>query len=552
MKKQEYKYIFNLIKPYLLKEVIWLLINITMIGLSLLNPFIVKRIIDVSIGNRDIKSLYMNIAFFVIVLLLSQILITLQTYVATYIGERLLYDLRVGLYQNISHKNMLFFDSRQTGDIMNRILSELPSIVSLMAGTTITVITQIATFLFTLVVMLSLSIPITLLVVGVLPFLWLTIVKYNPKFKEIDTRIMEQFSQISNILQENISNIKVFKYFNTYKFGEIRFSSALHKGIKLRYKFTRLSTKNNNIQTVIYNFPRVVIYLVGGYLAIQGKMSVGGMVAISAYIEQLFSPVRTLSNVSTELQKSIAAFNRYYEITTQSNANEIGSFTLEKIKENIEMKNVSFSYPEKPSMVENLQLTIPVGRMIWLRGDNGTGKSTLGDLLCGILKPQQGYITYDRVKVQDIKIASLKRLISVVSQNTYLFHDTVRNNITLGRRMGDESILQLSRQLKYTDVVLSNQVNLDTVISNGGNNLSGGQRQRIAILRALVGNPQVLILDEVSTFLDNQAKSNLYEYVKNNRDDKIIIIISHEDISFLHCDMVLDLDMEEVAGSRIS
>lgn len=551
MKKHDYKHVYKLLKPYLFKEFIWLLISFMHIMLTLATPYIIKQIIDVSIMNKDLHSLYINIVLYIGVLILSQIVVVIRTLISSYIGERLLYDFRMDLYRNISQKSILFFNDKEVGEITSRVLYELPNIVSLVAGTPIRIITQVSTFIVTLGVMLSINWIITLSVIIVIPFIYLLFKIYNPKFQKIDTLLMEQQAKINNTIQENIINTKIIKYLQRFKYGEYRFSTALHKAIKLRFEYLHLNIKNSNYMAIIYNFPTVVLYSIGGYLVIKGQLSLGSMVAMLSYIANLFSPVTDLVNLNIDLQNSLATLDRYNELILESNENNSGSFALKYIKRGVKIENMTFSYPGKAELFSKVNLTIPLSKVLYLSGSNGTGKSTFIDLMCGILKPDSGCVKYDDIEINNIRKSSLKGLIGIVPQSVYLFNDTVRNNIKLGRNIKDEDIIKLSNELGFNDVVSDEKVNLDTIVSNYGNNLSGGQRQKISILRALIIEHKILILDEVSTFLDKNARDNLFNYLNNNKENKLLVVVSHEDKQYLKEDIVFCFDSKEELEVRV-
>lgn len=543
---KKYKMAYKIIKPYILKQIMALILMISSTILSLLTPFIVKQIIDVSIANRDLNSLYKNIVIFIVIFVITQLLSIIQTYLFTYIGEKILYDLRMNLYRKVSIKDITFFNKVQSGEIMARLLNELPEVGNLFTVTIVSIINQVVTFITTIIIMSYINTTIMLLTLALTPFIYVIIKYYNPKYKQANKMIMEGYSNINNVLHENLYNINLIKSLKIYNYGELRLSRALHKYIKYKYGYLFISTVNAIFLSIIYFIPSLVIIFYGGYLAIKGHLTIGSIVALNSYAEYIFAPIKALTNINIGLQKSLTAFNRYLDIIKDEDDEDNVDkkcINIDGVKKGIDIKALSFSYDKNKDIFKNFNLSVKMGDVVQIKGVNGSGKSTFINLLSGILKPDKGIVTYDDVPVNYIDKCCMRKVLGVVPQNVYLFDDTIRNNINLGKSIPDSIIVELSNQLGFDDVICSNQINLDTIITNNGGNLSGGQRQKICILRALILNADILILDEVSTFLDVNSKQNLYRYLDKNKEDKIIFIISHEKIEQLTSNIVLEFNI---------
>ncbi|WP_029688759.1 ABC transporter ATP-binding protein [Thermoanaerobacter sp. A7A] len=539
MEKEEYKHIYSVLKPYLIKEVIGFFIIILSTIISLLNPYIIKLIIDVAIAKKDTYNLVKYTTVFTGVYALGVILNIIQSYIFTYIGEKVLYDLRLNLYKSVMDKEITFFNEKQTGEVMSRILNELPDVVNLFVGTFINIITQVATLVIAFTIMFTINKEITIISILVTPLIYIVLRYYNPIFRNINLGFMQINSKINNVLHENISNIKVIKYLNTYKFAQRRFSIVLHEYINKRFDSIYISSISNTLLSFLFFIPSIVLLLYGGYQVILGELTIGGLVALSSYINQLFQPIKSLSNINIELQKSKVALKRYFELIEKSESKKDDNIKISKIKNGITLNNVTFSYQKDTSIIENLSLKLEVGKTIRILGPNGKGKTTLIDIICGLLTPQSGIIKYDGIDVKNINISSLKRLIGVVPQNVSLFSDTIRNNIKMGRDIDDEKIIGLVKKLGFDDLINDKTLNLNSIITNNGDNLSEGQKRKITILRALAQDPQVIILDEALTFLDNYSKNNFCKYLNKIKEDRIIVMISHENIPYIDFDMEL-------------
>ncbi|QSZ26426.1 ABC transporter ATP-binding protein [Aceticella autotrophica] len=542
MKKDEFRHVYSIIKPYMIKEIIGFFIIIISTIISLLNPYIIKLIIDIAIANKDVHNLIRYIIIFAVIYILGTILNIIQSYIFTYIGEKMLYDLRLNLYKSVVNKEITFFNEKQTGEIMSRILNELPDVVNLFAGTFINIITQVATLIIAFVIMFTINRDITIISLLVTPMIYIVLRYYNPIFRNINLKFMQINSKISNVLQENIFNIKIIKYLKAYKFAQRRFSFVLHEYINKRFDSVYINSISNTLLSFLFFIPSLILLLYGGYQVIQGRLTIGGIVALSAYINQLFQPIKSLSNINIDLQKSKVALKRYLEIVGKDKKEKTDDIKMSKIKNCITLENVTFSYQKDNSIINNLSLKLEIGKIIRIAGANGKGKTTLIDIMCGLLTPQSGVVKFDDIDIKNINIYSLKKLVGIVPQNTYLFNDTIKSNIKMGRDIDDNRITTLCEKLGFNDLINDKILNLSSIITNNGDNLSGGQKRKITILRALAHDPQIIILDEALTFLDDYSKENFCKYLDQIKKDKIIIMISHEDVPYLDIDLNINVE----------
>lgn len=250
----------------------------------------------------------------------------------------------------------------------------------------------------------------------------------------------------------------------------------------------------------------------------------------------MFSPIRTLSTIDLAIQNSMVSFRRYLELV--KNVKKDLKTPKLGIEKEIKIENLTFFYDERKHKIFNeLNIELKKGEIVQIIGDNGTGKTTLIDLILNLLEVKKGSISsikLDNVKVDDIDDFSLQKIVGIVPQNIYLFSETVRNNIKVGRDINDKKILRLAKELNFDDIVKSEGINLETFIFNNGGNLSGGQKQKICILRALIGEPALLILDEADAYLDVKSKLNFYNFIKNTKDDRITVFVSHKEQPFLN------------------
>ncbi len=432
----------------------------------------------------------------------------------------------------------------ETGEIIARVLNESPNVVSLLIGTPITVIKEVITFVATFIIMFIINQKLTLMFLIITPFMYIILKYFNPKIRKIDTEGMSFYATINNNLQEIISNIKILKYTGEYQYHKKRFSNSLHNRMGNEFKSFKLNAIANILLSFVYFLPHIILLGYGGYLIMNDQLSIGSLVALSAYLGNIFTPIRNLTNMNFKLQQNIASFTRYknlLESYTLENNGE-NKVKINKMKKGVHMDSVWYAYDESTYLIKNFSCSIPIGTKVRILGSNGIGKTTLIDLIVGLLTPKRGCVTYDSVDTRNIDMQNLKNNIGIISQNSTVFTDSIRTNITLGRDIQDSEIERLARKLKFLDIIEGDRLNLDTIVSSSNLDLSGGQRQKIAILRAFIGDPQMLIFDEIETYLDSFTIKNLIAFINGLSKEKIIIYITHRDNLQIKYDKTVDLD----------
>jgi ATP-binding cassette, subfamily B, bacterial len=328
-----------------------------------------------------------------------------------------------------------------------------------------------------------------------------------------------------------------------FKYSVVSLSKAFHNYINTKFKFININVISNNLLAFVYFIPSFFLLFIGGIAAIHGEMTIGGIFALSSYISSVFSPIKSLTNINIDMQSSLASLKRYFEIINiNENESDKRKNKINKINSGISIKNVSFSYDGKNELFNNYSNFIPKGSLVKLVGCNGSGKSTFIDLITGIITPTKGEIRYDNFEINTISDSALRKLIGIIPQNINLFNDSIRNNIKMGRNVSDDNIINLSYELKFTDIINSSEINLNTIIENFGGNLSGGQQQKISILRALAGSPSILIFDEATTFLDNDSKNALNEYICHVSKNVIVFYITHDNNSNVKSNFTIDFN----------
>ncbi|MCK4260688.1 MAG: ABC transporter ATP-binding protein [Halanaerobiales bacterium] len=550
--KDYFKCYWGFIKPYLGRQVIGFFCVLLSTLLGLTSPLLMKYLLDFALVDKSMELVYIILAISLGVLVAQNTVSIFQEYIFGYIRNRLGYDLRMALFDKLSEKDILFFHKKNVGELMSRIFQEVRDVLSLFSTTLIRLVTEIVSFVATIAIMFSLNWQLALIVCFSIPLVVIGLKYFNPKFQKGNREIMENYAQASNVLQENLQGISILKYFRKERYGVLRFSKSLHTLINSQMKMVYFGILNGQFMSYVYAIAPTALIVFGGKLVIEGIMTIGSFTAFYSYLGRLYGPVRSLAHLNIELQRTLTAFNRYYELLHDfdESGDEGERVLLDKINNEIELKGITFAYnEEQDKLLDDFSLTLKPGQMIGIVGRNGIGKSTLFGLVTDQYKPMEGKVSIDSIPIGSLKRKSLQQLFGVVPQETYLFNLSIMDNIKLGRRdLSFKKIDELAEMLNIRDFIESLPEGYDTIAEKSGENFSGGQRQKIGIIRAMAADPQVILLDEATSAIDVETEEEFFEWLAKNKKDKIILFISHKPHLLRYADKIIRFEgVNEIA-----
>ncbi len=534
---------WGFIRPYLGKQIgafVSIIIS-TLLGLT--SPLLMGLLIDHALTNRDMRLVYIILAISLTVLVLESSFMALQDYLMGYIRSRLAYDLRIALFKRVVKRDIFFFQKKNVGELMSRIINEIRDVLSLFSSTMLMILTQFITLAGTMGIMFYLNWKLASIAILAIPLVVLVMRYFNPRLRKGNRKVMEDYAQSSTVLQENLQGIAIFKNFRKEWFGVLRFSKALHALINSQMKMVFVRIINSQLLSYIYAIAPAALIIFGGKMVIEGHMTIGAFVSFYGYLGRLYQPVRSLANINVELQQTVVAFQRFYDLLHSFDGEDDGEskFDLMKVEKQIEMKGITFKYDaEQELLLDEFSLSLQPGEMIGIVGRNGIGKSTLFGLLTGLYQPLKGSVEIDGLPVSMVKKGSLQGLYGIVPQDTYLFNMSILDNIALGRRnLSLEKIDQLADMLNLKDFIDTLPDKYETVAEKNGENFSGGQRQKVGIIRALVNDPQIVLLDEATSAIDVETEDAFFKWLAENKKDKIIIYISHKPHLLQYADRIV-------------
>ncbi|MBM7836240.1 ABC transporter ATP-binding protein [Clostridium sardiniense] len=522
--------IFEIFRVYIGKYIFGLIIIICATLLGFFQTYLMKNIVDKCIMKGNVNLLIKTIIIVIGIFVAVQALYIIKTSLFTKMNEKILYDFRVKLYKKISHKELSFHGYKNPGELMTRIMEEVPIIVGFLMNTTIDIFIMVFTTIALFVLMMKLNYILTIVSIISLVITIIIMKVFGKKIKIVQNSSLSKYAEVGNILNENLINIKTIKYFRKYSYTENKLKQKLEEHIDIKLKMMRISIVLSIILSVLNFLPNITLLGLGGYMVIKGIMSIGTIIVLLNYMQQFIQSVQGLSNIQIDYQKFLVAINRFNEIVNDSEIIYEGE-TYVELKEELVMKNINFSYYDE--IISNVSENFKIGSVIKINGLNGKGKTTLVNLLCRLIKPTNGDIYIDGINLLQIKEESLEKIIGVIPQEIELFSDTVLENIKLGEDIEKKEILDLVENIGFSKF---DEKFLCKKIVSRGINVSGGEKQKVGIIRTLIRRPSILILDEADISLDHDSTNKLYTHIINNKENRITFIITHNNNSKIEND----------------
>lgn len=517
----------NIKARYLFIYLILIITTISMIGVGLLQPYVFKQILD-SVFSKDLGVLKKYIIYLLIIFIISQLLVSITMYLKAKLTEDILVDLRSTLYKSILDKDLCFLKSMNTGEILNRILNELSSIITFLVKCTLDILTTFITSLGLFIIMFNLSFKITLIIILLTtPYLIATFL-FSEIYKKNENKIAVKYSEVNNDLHENILNIKTIKYLNAYDYACENTNKSIRNFRDLKLNYTKITIIINIFMSVLAYAPYIALLIIGFKNVYSGIISLGTVIALINYLEQLMVQFNSIKNINIQFQQFKVLSNRLEDILDKYSNKKDEKFSNNLINTKINdlkinVSDLSLIFDNK--LLFNITQEFKLGDIILIVGENGAGKSSFINLLCGLIKPNKGTVEINDVNIDSISYNMKKLIFAVCPQKIDLFSGSVKDNLLLGKNLSDDVIISKINEINLFKI---DKTFLNKKVLSRGVNLSGGQIQKIGILRALLMDSKILILDESNSFLDIESKNKLYRYIEDNRKKYITFIVSNE------------------------
>lgn len=455
-----------------------------------------------------------------------------QAYFLTYVEQGIMNDLRNEAYRHLHKLPMSYFKNERVGNLISRIINDANVVQTSISAAFLNAIREPLTIIVFLGIAISISWQLTLLALIILPFSMLIISWIGLKLRRHSGMIQEKMADITSIIQETISGVKIVKAFGMEEYENEKFGNQTRRFFRMMLRLTRTRNLSSPLTEFLSICVGVVIIYYGGKLVlIDHSLKASEFMGFLFAIFQMMPPIKELSSVNNRIQESSAAGDRIFEIidTEPLIRNIPGAVEVSGLKDEITFDNISFHYDDSPELVlNNVDFKVKKGEIIALVGPSGGGKSTLVDLIPRFFDPSSGKIMIDGVDIKTISIESLRKLMGIVTQETILFNESIRKNIAYG--LGEHPMDEIQKAAKLANAhnfIMELPEGYDTIIGERGLKISGGQRQRISIARALLKNPQIMIFDEATSALDNESEQLVQEAIDRMMINRTTFVIAH-------------------------
>ena len=540
------KRIFSYLIPYWKQMILIFVFIILSSIMGLLPSVLTGRIIDEGLINRDMKMLITLILVSLGVTLGANLIRVGESFLNNWIAQHITFDMRNKMYSHLQRMSQKFFTSNNQGDIITRMTSDISGVDRVVTSTFTSILSNTITLIIAIVIMFKEN--WILAGVGVLVIPLFTIpTRWAGKTRwELTQDAQECNDEINGILNEtlSVSGQLLVKLFGKEEYEYNRYKNVNHKMIKLNIKE---SMAGRWFMVIINTFSSVgpmLLYLVGGILMMKynSSLTVGDITVLVALLGKMYGPVNSLLNIQVEWIRAMALFTRIFEyfdmpIEIKNKENPI---IPKKVEGNIKFKNVEFSYNEERKILKDINFELKSGDCIALVGPSGSGKSTIANLIPRLYDVCNGTITFDGEDVRDIDLTWLREQIGIVSQETYLFNGTIRENLLYAKPDAtDEELMEACEKANIADFILNQEKGLDAVVGNRGLKLSGGEKQRLSIARVLLKDPALLIFDEATASLDSISEKKIQDAINPIIDSRTSILIAHRLSTILAADEIL-------------
>ncbi len=582
-------------RPYKFQVVLVIIAIILTTVLGLINPLLISAIFDNAIGGRNLRLLVTLVIIMFITPIVTGIIGVGQTYLNNVIGQKVMRDFRNKLYNHLQSMSLRFFTSTRTGEIQSRLSNDVGGVQNVVTDTATSVVSNISTALSTIIAMLFISPLLTLISLGLLPiFLWITYKVGNVR-RITSKETQQSLASLTAMMQEtlSVSGILLIKTFGRQKYAQKQFEDENQKLADLEVRQQMIGRWFFMFIGTFFSVTPAIVYLIAGWQIIQDphtSLTLGRIVAFTTLQSRLFFPVGQLLNVQVEIQGALALFDRIFEyldlpIEIQNKPNAL-QLTPDDVQGNVTFNDVSFTYkrdeaelsvlnepdskdgngqrksPISPDPVavpvpteefiprttlNHVSFAIKPGQLAALVGPSGAGKTTITYLVPRLYDVDSGSVEIDGHSVRDIALSSLGEIIGVVTQETYLFHASVRENLLYARTDAtEEEMIAAAKAAAIHDRIVELENGYDTIVGERGYKLSGGEKQRMAIARVILKNPRILILDEATSALDTHSERLIQAALEPVMKNRTTLAIAHRLSTILAADIILVVDKGEV------
>ena len=558
------------IRPYLGRVIIGIGATLVVIALEAVQPLLMREVIDNIltpyfsdghyIGNDflddRIASDFDLLQFYALILLGIYILRTffgfINRYLLNRVGQEILFSLRVQVYDHLQHLGLRFYNDRSTGELMSRVTADVESLQNTITDTLERVLLNVATILIFGSILFGLSFELALITLAPLPMYSVLILLYNHKVRPYYTMARERIADISALLQDNLSGIRVIKCFAREGHELSRFTQKCKAFLDISITLIKIRVAFFPLARLIISMGPLLILFFGGRQIILGDLTIGTLFAFQSYLWRFYGPVESLTRINDTIVRAATSARRIFKILdTQPEIKDApNARAFARLDGRVEFQNVGFAYERGPAVLNDVSFAVQPGQLIGLVGPSGAGKTTLINLICRFYDPDAGTVRVDGRDLKTMQRASLRGQIGMVLQEPFLFNGTIRENIAYGKlNATEDDIINAAMMANAHDFVCNFPDAYDTHIGERGVRLSGGEKQRISIARAILNDPRILILDEATSSVDTETEMLIQKALERLMAGRTTFAIAHRLSTVRRADCLYVIDHGKIVES---
>jgi ATP-binding cassette subfamily B protein len=520
----------------------------SIVGLA--SPFLLRAVIDTALPARNVQLLAWLVAGMIGVAAVTSAFGVIQTWISTKVGQQVMHKLRTSVFGHLQRQSIAFFTQTRTGEVQSRITNDIGGMESVVTSTATSIASNLTTAVATAVAMAALSWRLSLISLAVMPPAIYLTRKVAGLRRAITAQQQRELADLNVTIEEglSISGVQLAKTLGTGPSLVRRFTDSSARLIDLELRSQLAGRWRMAWLSIIFAAIPAIIYLAAGLPVTAGATSIGTLIAFTTLQNNLFRPVTGLLNTSVSVISSLALFARIFEYLDLPVEVDDPAHPVEidpaQVTGHVRLEDVSFAYPgASRAALSGVDLDIPAGRTLALVGETGSGKTTLAALIARLYDPSSGSVRIDGLDIRDIRLADLAAIVGVVSQETYLLHTTVRENLRYAKpEATDAEIEDAARAAQIHDLIAGLPEGYDTMVGSRGHRFSGGEKQRLAIARTLLRDPRVLILDEATSALDTETERAVQKAFDILAQGRTTITIAHRLSTVRNADQIVVLD----------
>jgi subfamily B ATP-binding cassette protein MsbA len=498
--------------------------------LSLVFPAVIQQVVDSVLVAGDVQLLDQITLFLLVVFLIRSATSLIETYNLNYVGERIVVDVRLQLYQHLQELSLGFFLRRRVGELVSRLSSDVTIMRTALTNNVNTLLQQSLIMLGSIGIMLALNWRLTLFILVLAPVIVALGAGFGVLMRRTSTQIQDELAAATTVVDEVFQNIREVKSFVREPYEVERYGSAIGRAFRAALRLLRIRAAFGPLVGFLGFGGLAGVLWFGGREVLAERLTGGQLIAFLIYGLTVAGSLGALVNLYTQFQEALGATKRVFQLLDAEPdvTDSPGANTLSAVEGRVTFDNVSFSYDERQEVLHNIHLDIAPGEIVALVGPSGAGKSTIFNLIPRFYDPTGGTVLVDDVDVRTVTQASLRQQIGIVPQETLLFGGTIRENIRYGRLdASEDEITAAAKAANAHDFILELPDQYDTIVGERGVRLSGGQRQRVAIARAILKDPRILLLDEATSSLDSESEHLVQEALGRLMQNRTTVIIAH-------------------------